>query len=915
MSFQLDSADKLLLKTLQEETRVISGRILSMIDPSKNVLNEIVNLFLSPLISAWTDTANASNPTDAPPLQVNAIHHFIRTLACLLFYKKTPSSFFGNESAFPPASQLNGPFFSRVTKGFSKPGEDDVRSVWGKPHRTCPNVSRCERMCNEVNSKFAFVPNVSMLSQDDDQCRLSSLACEDIGLVRVNNPKKAFGPVATGSVSVTSGITLSIHVAHRGESALDVTKIVMMNLTNAQLPDQVQGSNIIAMDRGYWNAELIQCLSNCGFQLIGTHKRTKAYPFTFGESRACDEQKRVEEKGAKSLCWARKKLGNVDMHALAHRDGKGNVATMFTTIRDIPFYSFNCIEKRGTTIRVSSTVNEMKNRVTELTHGQGGVDWHVMRSTSGAITSTTASIIFRYCQDDIPEESRCLLQHLGIREISQSTEPAFTEEVLQEKTIPQLKDILRQKQLPITGSKPTLINRILDAPLDQLDIRQELMKTWFMKPLKNNSNFKIGLLNEDRIADNICRFVNDNNAKYSIQDISECGLVSNNDHEHLHTSADRLCWLNIQPHNGAGPTQREFAPIEMKTVTKSTTDDQAMNRIRPYLAGERVIQVNFESLQFKSLVWTPGYRGQVLHHAAVYRSNYVVFACANAFKIHYVLVVFISNEILDKYEIATTIMHQRRLEWYSEPVSTYDGELNLHHAIDGHTMQLWKGMAGELKVFLANNSEVNPAHDLRPHIVDLWNRFKGGQDVVSRQMSNVKVNFRQLSPRAFLVIRQIMTQLLNAHLALRLVKLQLDDKVDEFTSYKKMKQALNEMGTFSDFLYKFGENWEPEKNNNDDMDESFGPNSSAPFPTSVPKRNRVSWFNSFEGGKRLRLSTEGHALLQAVHPKKKCLLCDMKTTSKCEKCQVHLCRFTFGQHRTSCWVKHHTRQKIEKINR
>ena len=87
ISFQLDSADKLLLKTLKEETRVISGRILSMIDPSKNLLNEIVNLFLSPLISVWTDTANASNTINLPHLQVN-----------LLFYKKTPSCFFGNES-------------------------------------------------------------------------------------------------------------------------------------------------------------------------------------------------------------------------------------------------------------------------------------------------------------------------------------------------------------------------------------------------------------------------------------------------------------------------------------------------------------------------------------------------------------------------------------------------------------------------------------------------------------------------------------------------------------------------------------------------------------------------------------------------------------------------------------------------
>ena len=157
-----------------------------------------------------------------------------------------------------------------------------------------------------------------------------------------------------------------------------------------------------------------------------------------------------------------------------------------------------------------------------------------------------------------------------------------------------------------------------------------------------------------------------------------------------------------------------------------------------------------------------------------------------------------------------------------------------------------------------------------------------------------------------------MTQLLYAHLALRLVKLRLDDKVDEFTSYKKMKQTLNSMGTFSMFLYNFGENWEPSKNNNDDIDES---SNTTTLPTSVPKRNRVPWFNSFEGGKRLRLSIEGHTLLSSVYPKKKCVLCDMKTTSKCAKCQVHICRFPFGRNRISCWAKHHTRQTIEKTKR
>ena len=97
------------------------------------------------------------------------------------------------------------------------------------------------------------------------------------------------------------------------------------------------------------------------------HKRTKAYPFTFGDSRPHNEQKHTKEKEAKSLYWA-KKMSSANMHALVHRDRKGNVVTMFATIRDILLYSFNYIEKRGTNIHVSSIANEMRNWVTELTH-------------------------------------------------------------------------------------------------------------------------------------------------------------------------------------------------------------------------------------------------------------------------------------------------------------------------------------------------------------------------------------------------------------------------------------------------------------------------------------------------------------------------------------------------------------------
>ena len=104
-------------------------------------------------------------------------------------------------------------------KGLSKPSCDQLIGMWEEPFKTCPNVLFCEKKSNEINSSLAYVDKISIISQDDDQYRLTSKLCEEIGLVRINNPKKAFGPVATGCVSLTSGITLSL-LAHYQKTQL-----------------------------------------------------------------------------------------------------------------------------------------------------------------------------------------------------------------------------------------------------------------------------------------------------------------------------------------------------------------------------------------------------------------------------------------------------------------------------------------------------------------------------------------------------------------------------------------------------------------------------------------------------------------------------------------------------------------------
>ena len=228
------------------------------------------------------------------------------------------------------------------------------------------------------------------------------------------------------------------------------------------------------MDRGYWNTEMIEYLSNNGFQLLGTHKRTQKFPFTYGEVKAVASKKEIVTVGAKSVYWAKSKIGAFDVHAAAYRNGKGNVALMFSTIKDMPLYSFKYKAKDSNTHCVSSIALEIGTRVKKLTTGQGGVDWHYMRATSGAITSTTASFILRRCQADITVACKDFLAYIGISVAPQLNESGYDEGELNSKNVSQLKEMLRNMNLSVGGNKSDLVSRILTGVPVQLDIRQDL---------------------------------------------------------------------------------------------------------------------------------------------------------------------------------------------------------------------------------------------------------------------------------------------------------------------------------------------------------------------------------------------------------------------------------------------------------
>lgn len=114
------------------------------------------------------------------------------------------------------------------------------------------------------------------------------------------------------------------------------------------LPERISARNWVALDRGYLNLPVIVFLVKCGLVVIGTHKRMRWYPFTFGEG-LTEAQRRgrqfIKEVGLKSIYWAQCKTRECGtrLFALAYRMGCGRVATLITSNPDVQLgrYFFN----------------------------------------------------------------------------------------------------------------------------------------------------------------------------------------------------------------------------------------------------------------------------------------------------------------------------------------------------------------------------------------------------------------------------------------------------------------------------------------------------------------------------------------------------------------------------------------------
>eukprot|EP00644_Phytophthora_capsici_P012908 jgi/Phyca11/101393/e_gw1.5.649.1 len=161
---------------------------------------------------------------------------FLQVELWLAFYSVSPSNFYerSNKQYYPPVkSVMPSKRYFAILRAFGKPNaEDDVSSTnWRAPFQHDPNLSHAMDELRRLCSRFGFVSEVSIASLDDDLLRLRSSTVDDLGLTRTRNPKKGYGPVQHGIVSLATGIFLGGHIASKGETVVDVVKILQRGLS------------------------------------------------------------------------------------------------------------------------------------------------------------------------------------------------------------------------------------------------------------------------------------------------------------------------------------------------------------------------------------------------------------------------------------------------------------------------------------------------------------------------------------------------------------------------------------------------------------------------------------------------------------------------------------------------------------
>ena len=241
--------------------------------------------------------------------------------------------------------------------------------------------------------------------------------------------------------------------------------------------------------------------------------------------------------------------------------------------------------------------------------------------------------------------------------------------------------------------------------------------------------------------------------------------------------------------------------------------------------------------------------------------------------------------------VEPTLSHLRRSKRGQDALK--DIGVKPNWAVDSHTYRqnflLWEKLQRSWEF---SEKPLPPARVMVPAVVDGWNNFKGGVDVISRLLANVRTCHPRIRLHGRLNPRFFQTLLMNAHLTLRMDEVSRETPPNlswgvHFKTYKQHKARINSKRSYEGFLLLVHRNWNKLRVIPESADDD-GQNGAGLFMSKRARKNAYQvrhWFNTGEMKKvRERKRGPGHEHVptrNAGVKEGRCIVC-------CELCKRDL---------------------------
>ena len=341
--------------------------------------------------------------------------------------------------------------------------------VWKPPMSHNTEMAHAMEILRRSCAEIAFIPGTTDIGLDDDLLRLRSRRVVLEGYSQINNPNKGLGVIHHGAVSNCTSLYCGGHVASRRESTINCVKILLLALSGALIESQISLNRTkFFWDRGYGGVvegEVNSFAIAKGAVLVGTSKSMKSFPFTFDQHPG-PYRRLIQEKGTMAAYWAVRGTGENKQFALANRSGLGRVVLMHTTDETLGPGRYTLITQRGEHAKVKYWNDEDPvvpyiETIDMLTESQRTPEWFLLRKFR--ITGTSAYAVWMLlARKDIANQHdkniTAVLQILCLLQTPHGNEAVdeavYTREHLSQMVLPDLHVICRNKNLPVSGTKP-----------------------------------------------------------------------------------------------------------------------------------------------------------------------------------------------------------------------------------------------------------------------------------------------------------------------------------------------------------------------------------------------------------------------------------------------------------------------------